>query len=360
MVYGRTMRPTLLPRLPNGRTGDPALLVEAPGLGLSVLFDCGDLSALSPRQLLRVAVLGLSHAHMDHWADVDRLLRVRIGQAARLDVLGPPGTAARLHHRLLSYTWNLVDRIAAELVIEATEIGASGPVARRRFRLRSGFAEEALPVAPAPDGVAWRSGPLSIRAALLDHGTPCLGFLLEEASHANICAAGLTAAGLPAGPWLAGLKAAIAAGLPDDHPVPVFARPAEAAGAPCRPLGALRGLVRITPGQRIGYLTDLGDTPANRAAAVALVSGADTLFVEAPFPATEAARAADRHHLTTIAAGEIARAAGVKRVEPFHISPRHAGEEARLLAEVAAAAGLPVPKPGGPNALHADPAAPPA
>ena len=101
--------------------------------------------------------------------------------------------------------------------------------------------------------------------------------------------------------------------------------------------------MRVTPGPCIGYLTDFGDTPSNRAAAVALVRGADTLFIEAPFPAGEAARAADRRHLTTAAAGAIARAAGVKRVEPFHISPRHAGEEARLLAEVAEAAGLPVP-----------------
>ena len=50
----------------------------------------------------------------------------------------------------------------------------------------------------------------------------------------------------------------------------------EAATAPARPLGTLRGAVAVRAGMRLGYLTDLADTPANRAAAVALslVAGA--------------------------------------------------------------------------------------
>jgi len=47
--------------------------------------------------------------------------------------------------------------------------------------------------------------------------------------------------------------------------------------------------------------------------------------------------ARERAHLTTTAAGEIAREANVRRVEPFHFSQRYAGEEARMLAEVTAA-----------------------
>jgi hypothetical protein len=47
--------------------------------------------------------------------------------------------------------------------------------------------------------------------------------------------------------------------------------------------------------------------------------------------------AAERAHLTTASAGEIARAARVKRVEPFHFSRRYEGDEERLLREVAAA-----------------------
>lgn len=342
------MRPTLHPRLVNGRTGDPALYVEALHAPGSVLLDCGDLTPLAPRHLLRLEAVAVSHAHMDHWSGFDRLLRLLIGRVARLRVVGPEGFAARLWHRLQGYTWNLADRIPAELAFEVTEVTAAGPPwPRARFRLQAGFAREDLPPALPGEGgavLALSGGALRLRAAVLDHGTPCLGFALEEAAHVNVWRERLEAQGLPVGPWLSGLKRAVLEGRPGDHPVPVFARASEAEGAPTLPLSALREAVGVTPGQRVAYVTDIADTPANRAAASELARGADLLAIEAPFAAADAAIAADRRHLTTRAAGEIARAAGVRRVEPFHFSPRYQeeGAEARLLAEVAAAFGGPV------------------
>jgi ribonuclease Z len=75
----------------------------------------------------------------------------------------------------------------------------------------------------------------------------------------------------------------------------------------------------------------------NRAAIVRLVEGADTSSSRRPFAAADAALAGARAHLTTRAAGEIARAAKVRRVEPFHFSPRYGEREAEMLAEVLAA-----------------------
>jgi len=70
---------------------------------------------------------------------------------------------------------------------------------------------------------------------------------------------------------------------------------------------------------------------------VKLARNADALFIEAAFAQADAALASERAHLTTRAAGEIARAAGARRIEAFHFSPRYAGEEQRMLDEVAAA-----------------------
>jgi ribonuclease Z len=103
------------------------------------------------------------------------------------------------------------------------------------------------------------------------------------------------------------------------------------------PLASLRDLLTVTAGQKIAYVTDVADTPANRAAIVALIENADVLFIDAAFAGADAALARKRAHLTTTAAGEIAREANVRRVEPFHFSPRYVGEQERLLAEVMAA-----------------------
>ncbi len=328
------------PWLLNGRTGDAGLYLAAPPGPGAILFDCGDLSALPARHLLRVETLLVSHTHMDHWADFDRLLRRLIGRPARLRLVGPAGFATCLFHRLNAYVWNLADRIAEDLVFEVTEATTlNTPWPRTRFRLRGGFAPEPLPPCPAtPDGTALRQGSLRIRAAVLDHGTPCLGFAVAQDRQVNILPEALAARGLPPGPWLTALKRAVAEDAADDRPVPL---PAGAAV----PLGTLRDLVAVAPGQRIAYLTDLADTPANRAAAIGLARDADILFIEATFAAADAALAADRRHLTTTAAGAIARAAGALRVEPFHFSPRYQGQAARLLAEVAEAAGPDVAMP---------------
>jgi ribonuclease Z len=93
----------------------------------------------------------------------------------------------------------------------------------------------------------------------------------------------------------------------------------------------------VTPGQKIAYVTDAADTPANRDAIIGLARNADLLFIEAAFAQADAALAAERAHLTTVAAGRIARDARVRRIEPFHFSPRYAGEEQRLLSDAIAA-----------------------
>jgi ribonuclease Z len=304
----------------------------------AVLLDCGDLTLLSPRHLLRVGVLAVSHAHMNHWAGFDGLLRVLIGREKLVRIVGPEGFAARVHHRLQAYTWNLVDRIPADLVFEVTEVGRGGNWPATRLGLHTSFRPETLPPVPArPDGAVLEMGQLRLCAGVLDHGMPCLGFALAEAEHLNIWRDRLDECGLRTGPWLTGLKAAVAEGRADDFEVPVYERVSDAAAAPRRKLGEMRELVTVTPGQRIAYLTDFEDTPANRAVAVGVAHRADTLFIEAPFLAEDAAIAAERRHLTARAAGEIAREAGVRRVEPFHFSPRYQGQEERMLAEVQAA-----------------------
>lgn len=331
------MRPLLHPSLVNGRTGDPALYIETLFERRAILFDLGDLAALAPRKVQRLKHVFVSHSHIDHFIGFDRLLRLLVGRDKTVALYGPAGFIDQVHHKLRAYRWNLVDRYLSDLVFVVTEIAPPLDTRVARFRFKNAFAKEDLGGEHLPDSVIYREPTFFVSAALLEHRTACLGFAVEEAAHVNVWKNRLDERGLPLGPWLRSLKRAVIENRQDDYPIRVGA-----SGASEMPLKDLRDAITVTPGQKIAYVTDVADTPANRTTIVALARNADLLFIEAAFAAADAGLAAERAHLTTAAAGSIARAAGVRRVEPFHFSPRYAGQEQRLIEEVMASfAGAP-------------------
>ena len=324
------MRPLLHPTLVNGPTGDPALYIETLFEKRAILFDLGDITALTPRKIQRLEHVFVSHAHIDHFFGFDRLLRVLVGRDKKISLYGPPCFIEHVHHKLQSYRWNLVHRYPCDLIFEVKEIDASRACRAARFALKNAFAAEALGSGPLNDGILCREPTFRICTAVLEHGTPCLAFAMQEAAHVNVWKNRLAEMGLPVGPWLRELKRAVTENRPDDYPI-------RKADGREMPLGRLRDLLTVTPGQKIAYVTDAADTAANRKAIIELAQGADILFIEAAFAEADAPLAAERAHLTTAAAGQIAREAGVRRIEPFHFSPRYEGEEQRLINEVQAA-----------------------
>ncbi len=327
------MRPLLHPTLVNGRAGDPALYIETLFERHAILFDLGDISALPPRKVQRIEHVFVSHAHVDHFIGFDRLLRLLVGREKSVRLFGPEGFVEHVQHKLHAYLWNLADRYSCDLVFTVTQVASSLATKTARFRLKDAFAREEIGNGRIRDGVLHQEPSFRIKAAVLDHRTPCLGFAIEEPMHVNVWKNRLAERHLPVGPWLRELKNAVMENLPDDHFITIRSRP-DSSGEGARRLADLRDLVTVTPGQKIAYVTDIADTPANRAAVAALSCNADLLFIEAAFAQEDEELARERGHLTTAAAGEIARRAGVRRVEPFHFSSRYPGEEERLLKQV--------------------------
>jgi len=330
------MRPLLHPALVNGRFGDPAIYIETLFEKHAILFDLGDIHALSPRKIGRIEHIFVSHTHIDHFVGFDRLLRVLVGREKKINLYGPDGFIDRVRHKLHAYQWNLVDRYLCDLIFIVTELRVSGVSRTVRFRLKNAFADEELGQHHVTDNILCCEPTFHVSATILEHRTPCLAYLIEETAHVNIWKNKLVQLGLPVGPWLRDLKRAVVETQPNEYTIRIRGQSATT-GVCEMSLGALREVLTVVAGQKIGYVTDVADTVANREAIIRLVRGSDLLFIEAAFAEADFVLAAERAHLTTRAAGHIARMAGARCVEPFHFSPRYKGQEARMLAEVMAA-----------------------
>lgn len=311
-------------RMLNGKSEDSALHVEVQNWHSTLLFDCGQ-NRLPFGEVLRLSDVFLSHMHMDHWIGFDHLLRphLNVPQPKTLRIHGPQGTIDKVYHRLQGYSWNLTqDSVFA---IEAREVLPDG-VRSRTFACSRAF-EPVGEARTEPATDLLLDTPLfTVRAAILDHGIPCLAFALEEKTRHRIDREALDRLGLPEGPWLARLKDRVQAGAPDSEEI-------DAEGRRMR-LGELkRDLIHVVRGQKLAYVTDTIYNDETRARVAALAKGADHLICEAVFLEEDAALAAQNFHMTARQAGMMARAAGVKRMEIVHHSRRYRGKEAQFLAE---------------------------
>jgi ribonuclease Z len=338
--YEGRMTPSFYPELVNDRFGDPALYVDLKFEKRALLFDLGDLHALTPRKILRLSDIFVTHAHVDHFIGFDQVLRVLLGRDKRVRLFGPRGFIDQVEHKLAAYSWNLTDRYESDLTFAATELLDDGVARVAEFRIKERFRRAEKSRARRASDIILDDEMFRVRATVLDHDIPCLAFAIEEHGHVNVRKAALEALGLRVGPWLRELKHAVMLGRPDTTPFRI--PPAKGEGPDYRvfPLGDLKEkLMTVTRGQKIAYVVDVLFNQQNADRIVGLARDADSLFIEATFSRDDSQRAAERFHLTTAQAGELARRAQVRQVVPFHFSPRYAGQEERLLSEVEEAFG---------------------
>lgn len=329
------MRPIFHAKLVNGVWGDPGVCIDLKFERRAILFDIGDVTALSTRVLLRVSDVFVSHTHMDHFAGFDHLLRVCLGRDTGVRMYGPQNFIAHVEHKLAAYTWNLVQNYQVDFVIEAREVHADGRVQRAHFRSRNQFRRESLCDVFAAAGVLLEDKEFRVRAIALEHhDIVSLAFSFEESTHINVWKNRLKERGLPTGPWLTQLKNQVRAGQPDETPVQVRWRTRDGSREQTFSLGELkRDVLQFVPGQKVCYVTDVSGQESNRTRLTAFVERADLLFIEAVFLDEDREMALRKAHLTTTQAGEIARLAQAREAQPFHFSSRYRGNEERHRAE---------------------------
>jgi len=334
------MHRSFIPRLINDPFSDPGLYIPFRFERRAFLFDLGELDGLQSRDLLKITHVFVTHTHMDHFIGFDSLLRIFLGREKVLHFFGPPGFLAQMEGKLTGYTWNLVHEYETNLLLRASEISEQG-IVTRQYVCRRGFRAEKNDSEKSFHGILLKERSFTVKAALLDHQIPCLGLSLEEDFHINVIKENLRETGLPVGPWLNRFKEYLYEKR--DPQVPFRITPAEARGLPDErtfPLGELaEQIARVSPGEKIAYVTDAGYSPANEEKIVALARDADHFFVETAFLERDEPIARKKYHLTARQAGLLARRAGVKQLHPFHFSPRYEGRGEEMEKEAMEAFG---------------------
>lgn len=325
------MRPSFCPRLVNGPHDDPGLYIPFQFQNRALMFDLGDINALSAREILKISHVFVTHTHMDHFVGFDRMLRLMMGRDRTLHLYGPRGFIRNVEGKLAGYTWNLVENYADSLVLEVSEVRGRR-VCRQRYACRDRFEPRDEPREKDFEGPLFEDAHLLVRTFELDHGIPCLGFSLQERFHVNIRKDGLAALKLEPGPWLQAFKTAL---YEERSPESDISAATSDGGKPkTYRLGDLAQRIAIvSTGQKIGYIADVGFTASNVQKILAHIDRADHLYIEAAFLDEQRDRARLKHHLTARQAGLLAGRARAKQVTPFHFSPRYADCGQMLEAE---------------------------
>ncbi len=325
------MRPSFHPRLINDPFNDPGLFIPFLFQKRAVVFDLGNIHGLPAKDILKISHAFVTHTHMDHFIGFDHLLRIMLGREKILSLFGPPGFLKNVEGKLSGYTWNLADKYNYPLCLQITEVQQDFTLSRN-YRCQDRFEALQDPVRQPFDGILYEEPAFSISAVILDHQIPCLGLAVKERFHVNIIKEGLQCLDLAPGPWLSEFKQAL---YDETDPAAKFE-----VGMPGRPdkkrfeLGNLAGqIARITPGQKITYITDVVYSESNREKITEFARDSDLLFIEAVFMDKDRELARDKGHLTARQAGELAARSGAKQFKIFHFSPRYTDQENLLYQE---------------------------
>lgn len=299
--------------LVNGVFGDPLLHLRLHNRKRSVLFDLGEGDRLPARLAHQVTDVFISHAHIDHISGFLWLMRSRIGEFPSCRLFGPPGLTDHIAGLMSGIHWDRIGEWGPRFIV--------GELHDERlvvYGLQAGKeGKEQLDERTALGGLLVDDPDFKVWAVTLAHADiPVLAYGLEQAPKLNVRKEGLLSRNLAPGAWLGELKRRIAANdknttirLPDGSTGTVGSLADE--------------LLLITPARKLVYATDLADTSSNRDKLVMLARGAHIFFCEAAFIEADRIYAERSGHLTAYACGEIAHAAGVEQLAPFHFSRRY-------------------------------------
>ena len=310
-----------LPKVKSQIGEDISILIKLDNHSPYYLCDCGDASGLTVKECQNIAVIFISHTHIDHFINFDTILRHQLGIGKQVIICGPLGITQQVQAKIKGYTWNLVEANAISYevreIIDATTI-------QRTIIQPPTWATKALP--PLSDNLLYQNERFQVTFTILDHKIPSIAYSFKENDTVKI---DLTNSDFRGGSWVRALKTAYEKGLKET----VISIEEDQFLAK-----DLFHLLAVKKGDTVGIIMDHAANEANHQKIVQHFQDFNKVFIESYYLTADKEQATLNFHSYATASGEIMQKCQVKSAVPVHFSRRYdAAEVDLLLAEFKAA-----------------------
>ncbi len=288
---------------------DVCMLLKLPNHSFFYMCDCGEASELTVSEAKNIKGLFMSHTHIDHFCNFDKLMRHLLPANREIIICGGEGIAKNVQCKLLAYNWNilLTEQQAEDAMYyhlrEITENGIFMYEMRTpkwELEYKGEYKGEFL----------YENEVFRVHYAILDHRTPSIAYTFEE--HPKIKAK----SDIPhkAGEWIKHLKKAF---LQKDFEQEITI------GEEVFLSKDLFRYLEELPGYKVSVVLDHLANEENHQKIIQLCQDTDEMYIEAYYLHEELPLAQKNFHSTALLSGEVCRKSGAKKAVPIHFSRRH-------------------------------------
>lgn len=303
-----------LPEIKSEPTEDISILIKLDNHSDLYLCECGQASKLTVKDCQQIAVIFISHTHIDHFINFDTILRHQQGTGKKVIICGPKGITQQVYSKLKGYTWNLIEADAIQY--EVREI-IDNKTIEQSLLTPPHWSPQKLPKTDLKK--LYQNDRFQVNFTILDHKIPSIAYQFQERDTVSI---NMSKSNFKGGPWVKSLKEAFLAQKEAD----IITIDKEQYTAK-----ELFHLLAVKKGDTLGVIMDHAANEENHKSILSLFSDTNQVLIECFHLTKDLDLANKNYHSYSNASGEIMKKCKVKKAIPVHFSRRYTLEEIEIL-----------------------------